>query len=216
MQFPDRRDLVRAAGYGVPEIHRASHSYRGRPTILVEDALRPAIPVEARRHEREVHLIRLPLPDEALLALGEQEIEVSVTLSFFIEPNEANRSRYAGAMLRWDIQREAENEDAFHRRINKLQRHPGYSDEARAYPWEIGPDVRSRGSVQSDRCRTTAAWLAGGKTVAVFPVLGWWDGHSKRTDAVVPYSLAITLDAGTADIDLYAAIETAIAVRIEV
>ena len=215
-QFPDRRDLLRAAGYGVPDYARASYSRQARPTVIVEDILRPALIGEDGRTTREVHVLSLPLPSESLLNLGEHEVELSVTLSFFVEPNEANRRHYAGAMLRWDLQRPAEREEDFRQRVNRLERGAGFESTAEPYPWEIGPDTRSRGSVQSDRCRVAAASLAGEKLVSVSPVIGWWDGRAQRADAYVPYSLVITIDAGDADIDLYAEIEAEITVPVEI
>jgi Subtilase family len=214
-QFPDRSDLLRAAGYGEPDVQRAAHSWRTRPTLLMEAELRPAYD-EGGRVARDVHLVSLPLPEEALLELGEHEVELSVTLSYFIEPNEANRVNYSGAMLRWDVQRPTEDADVFRQRVNRLERPDGFEATAEAYAWEIGPDRRSRGSVQSDRCTTTAASLAGGKMIAVFPVLGWWEGRRVRIGESMRYGLVVTIDAGDADIDLYAEIEAAIPVEIDV
>ena len=213
-QFSDRRDLVRAAGYGVPNVSKASYSLRARPTLIVEDELRPSVVDERNRRRREHHLVRLPLPSEALLELGEHEVELSATLSYFVEPNEANRANYAGTTLRWDLQRPGEDEVSFGQRINRLERGDDYQERGVAYPWEIGPDSRGRGSVQSDRCRVTAASLAGDKLIAVFPVLGWWEGKRQRLDATAPYSLVITIDAGDAPIDLYAMIEAEVSVQI--
>jgi subtilisin family serine protease len=215
-QFPDQRELLRAAGYGVPSRDLASYSFRTRPTLLVEDQLRPATPTGDGRVEREVHFIRLPLPSASLVALGEQEVELCVTLSFFVEPNEANRRHYAGAMLRWDVQRPTESAEDFRRRVNRLERAPGFEASTDPYPWDIGIDTRSRGSVQSDRCRLPAALLAGEKMIAVYPAIGWWDGRPQREDAAVPYSLVVSIDAGNADIDLYAEIEAAIEVPVEI
>jgi hypothetical protein len=61
-----------------------------------------------------------------------------------------------------------------------------------------------------------AALLAGDRRIAVFPVLGWWNGREQRENAAVPYSLVVSIDAGDADIDLYAEIEAAITVPIDV
>ena len=60
-----------------------------------------------------------------------------------------------------------------------------------------------------------AGTASGERHVAVYPTLGWWEGREERKDAAVPYSLVVSIDAGDADIDLYAEIEAAIAVPIE-
>lgn len=213
-QFPDRRVRIAAVGYGTPDIDIASFSTRSRPTVVVEDELRPG-GFDAEGHRvREHHLIQLPLPSDELLALGEHEVELSVTLSYFVEPNESSRTNYAGANLRWDIQRQGESEEAFRQRINRLARGDDYVQEGVQYPWEIGPELRGRGSVQSDRCRLPAAALAGERVLAVFPALGWWEARRDRDEAAVPYGLVVTIDAGDAAIDLYALIEARIAVEV--
>lgn len=213
-QFHDRRDLIAAVGYGTPNVYSASFSGRSRPTLIVEGELRPGVSDAEGHRIREHHLVGLPLPTEELLALGEHEVELSVTLSYFAEPNESSRANYAGANLRWDIQRQGELEEAFRQRINRLARGDDYSEQGVPYPWEIGPELRGRGSVQSDRCRLTAAALAGGRLLAVSPSLGWWEGRRDRAEAAVRYGLAITIDAGSAPIDLYALIEAQIEVEL--
>jgi hypothetical protein len=213
-QFPDRRVRVAAVGYGTPDVDDAAFSEQSRPTIVVEDELRPGVLDAEGRRVREHHLIQLPLPSDELLALGEHEVELSVTLSYFLEPNEASRTSYAGTNLRWDIQRQGESEEAFRQRINRLARGDAYVQEGVQYPWEIGPELRGRGSVQSDRCRLPAAALAGDRLLAVFPTLGWWEGRRDRAEAAVAYGLVVTIDAGDAPIDLYALIEAQIAVEV--
>jgi hypothetical protein len=213
-QFPNTSDLLRVAGYGVADPERAAFSRRTRPTVIVEDVLRPSV-MQNQKVVREVHMVQLPLPSEALLELGDHEIELSVTLSYFLEPNETRRTQYAGASLRWDVQRVTETPDDFRRRVNRIDRPKGFKATASAYPWEIGPDTRSRGSVQSDRCRVTAAELAGNKMIAVFPTLGWWEDRKERADAEVPYGLAVSIDAGDANVDLYAAIQAELAIVVD-
>jgi hypothetical protein len=213
-QFPNGRDLLRAVGYGVPRQEVAAYSGRTRPTLIVEDVLYPGRRDEEGSLIRPVHFYQLPLPSEELLALGDREVELAVTLSFFIEPNESSRRSYAGAMLRWDMQGAIEDREQFRQRINWLERPAEYERATSSYPWEIGIDTRSRGSVQSDRCRTSAAELAGHRLVAVYPTLGWWDRRSDRTDRPMRYGLIVSVDAGSADIDLYALVEAEIAVAV--
>jgi hypothetical protein len=184
--------------------------------LIAEDSLRPGRVDEGGGTGRDVLFYQLPLPSSELLVFGGAPVTLAVTLSYFIEPNEANYRRYAGAGLRWDMQGEVEDEIMFRRRINKLERPSGYTSHTSSYGWEIGPDTRSRGSVQSDWCTTTAASLAGDRLLAVFPTLGWWEGREQRAGAVIPFSLVVTIDAGQADVDLYSLIEAAIAIPIDV
>jgi hypothetical protein len=215
-QMPSKVDRLRSFGYGRPDPVAASWSARRRPTLIVEDRLRPGKDVAGGQTGRDVLFYQLPLPSAELLALGETPVDLTVTLSYFLEPNEANRRKYAGAGLRWDMQGQVEDEITFRRRINKLDRPVGYKSDTSSYPWEIGPDTRSRGSVQADRCRITAASLAGNRVIAVFPTLGWWEGRAERISGEIPFALVVTVDAGEANIDLYSLIEAAISVPVTV
>ena len=202
-QLADAQDLRRAFGYGAPWFDRATFSTSQRTTLILESELRPERPLG---NGRELHFVELPLPDKVLEALGNTMIEISVTLSFFAEPNENNLRRYQGAGLRWGLQRPMETQSHFRERINKLERSEDYAGAVEDLPWEIGSQARSRGTVQSDRARVTAEELRGSRAVAVWPVGGWWRGRPDREDAAVAYSLIVTLDAGDADVDVYTAV----------
>ena len=211
-QFRDRRDLMRAAGYGVPDADRARASTRSRPTLVLEERLQLPATSSGRP---EIHYVPLPLPTEELEALGAHEVELSVCLAFTIEPNDADARVYPGALLRWDLQRPLETREAFRERVNDVERPDDFDDPGGSYPWEIGPQARGRGSVQADRCRVTASELAGDRAVAIWPVLGWWRGRKERRGSEVPYSLVVTIDAGDADVDLYTPIEVALTVPVD-
>lgn len=215
-QHADRKERLRAVGYGQPNAAIALMSARERPTLILEGRIRPERQVGGAT--RGMDLVRLPLPDAELLALGGHSVELSVTLSYFGEPNEARRTRYVGANLAWDLQRRGESADEFVRRVNDFGRPAGQRrpPAANAWPWEIGPEARSRGTVQSDRFVIDAAALAGDKHIAVWPIRGWWaDQPQRRSDSEIAYSLVVTIDAGDADIDLYALISVMLQVEVE-
>jgi hypothetical protein len=215
-QHPDRRERLRAVGYGQPQREIALASTQQRPTLILENSIAPEQPFASAA--RAMHLISLPLPSDELLALGDHPVELAVTLSYFGEPNEARRVRYTGASLAWDLQRRGEDDDQFVRRVNDIDRPKGQNRPKPADPWtmEIGPEARSRGTVQADRLRTDAASLAGDKHIAVWPIRGWWADHPKtRADSAVTYSLVVTIDAGDAEIDLHALIEARIAISVD-
>jgi hypothetical protein len=215
-QHSDRKERLRAVGYGQPQRDIALASTRERPTLILEGHIAPEQPVGAAN--RGMHLVRLPLPDAELLALGDQPVELAVTLSYFGEPNESRRVRYLGANLSWDFQRRGESADEFVRRVNDHGRPAGQARPvpADAWPWEVGPESRGRGTVQADRLRTDAASLAGDKHIAIWPTKGWWADHARtRGDARIAYSLVVTIDAGEADIDLYNLISTRIEIPVD-
>jgi hypothetical protein len=215
-QHPDRRERLRAVGYGEPQREVAVESTSQRPTLILETSIAPEVPTGTAA--RGMHVARLPLPDQELLALGDHQVEVAITLSYFGEPNEARRSRYFGATLAWDLQRRGEAEEEFLRRVSDAWRPKGTPrpKAADTWPWEIGPEARSRGTVQSDRMRTDAASLSGQKLIAIWPTQGWWADHPKtHAESRISYSLVATIDAGAADVDLYALVASQLAVQVD-
>jgi hypothetical protein len=79
--------LLRCFGFGVPNLERAIWSAGNALTLVVQDELRPF----ERDKSNEMRLHTLPWPKQALLDLGDIEVELRVTLSYFIEPNPARR-----------------------------------------------------------------------------------------------------------------------------
>lgn len=220
-QFPDRRDLRRAVGYGTPSLERARFSENARPTVIFEGRIHPLRWLKVageNKRGREMHFHDLPMPTQALEALGEDPLQLSVTLSYFAQPNETRGVRYMSAGLRWEMQRPLESPSDFRKRINKLERSEGeeFSSEAEKIPWDLGRDARGRGTVQSDRARLSPSQLIGSRGIAVWPVQGWWHDRKIDGDPALRYSLVITIDAGEQEVDLYTPILNEISIRTEV
>jgi hypothetical protein len=212
-QLPDRTERLRCAGYGVPRPERAFASTSSRATLVHEGRMAP---YSAEGKLDALHLLRLPFPHDELLALGDAPVSLAVTLSYFVEPHETRTTRYAGAWLQWDLQRQSESDADFLARINERDRDPeAPPDPSERWKWEIGTQARRRGSVQGDRLEIEAAALAGDLFVGVFPAGGWWKDHMKdRAGREIPYAMVITIDAGDADIDLYSLIKARIPVDV--
>jgi hypothetical protein len=221
-QFPNSRDLYRAVGYGTPSADSARWSERDRPTVIFEGKIHPLrkLPLTAGEKKgkkgREMHFHKLPLPDQELEALADSELELTVTLSYFAQPNETRGVRYLSAQLRWEMQRPFESEPDFRKRINKLERAEGekFKSGAERIKWDIGGDLRNRGTVQSDRTRVPATDLVGSPAIAVWPVGGWWTDRKLKGDPALHYSLIVTLDAGGSEVDLYTPIENKVTVLV--
>jgi hypothetical protein len=212
-QLPDKTERLRCAGYGVPRPERAFASTSSRATLIHEGRMAP---YSTEGKLDALHLLRLPLPHDELLALGAAPVSLAVTLSYFVEPHETRSTRYAGAWLQWDLQRQSESNVDFLARINDRDRDPEVPpDETERWRWDIGPRARQRGSVQGDRMEVEAAALAGDLFVGVFPSGGWWGDHLRvRRGRELSYSMVITIDAGDAAIDLYSLIEARIPVDV--
>jgi hypothetical protein len=193
----------------------------------------------------QLHLYKLPWPIHALEALGEKRIELKVTLSYFIEPNPGQiapktPARYRSHGLRFDIQNPLESEGEFLARINTLANaeeeagtisvveSPDESAidietdgiaKATDNRWRFGTNSRSSGAAGSLHCDVwtgPSAELAARRTLAVYPVSGWWKTRApkKRYNSQARYAIIMTLKSLDEDVDLHAEIDAAITLRI--
>lgn len=166
----------------------------------------------------------LPWPVEVLQGLGETPVEMRVTLSYFIEPNPARRGwkakhRYASHGLRFDVKTPLESLDEFRQRINKAARDEEYerSSSSDSPRWFLGPDIRSLGSLHSDRWTGTAVELADRGFIAVYPVIGWWrERHQlEKWNKHARYSLVVTIRTPETEVDVYTPVANMIATEID-
>ncbi|RME29293.1 MAG: hypothetical protein D6798_00375 [Deltaproteobacteria bacterium] len=223
------RTLVRRFGWGQPDFGRASASAQNALTLVAQRSLRPFHDTaESGRapqvKTRDWHLFNLPWPRTALLDLGEVEVELRVTLSFFVEPNpgrrgQMNRHRYQSCALRFAMQRSDEGLDEFRARVSKNEQNeeaglPSFSERG----WLLGPGGRDRGSILSDIWTGTAAELALRDHLAIYPVGGWWRHNirERRWDDSVRYALVLSIHAPEADVDIYTPVATEVGISIEV
>ncbi len=215
----DYLQLVRHCGFGVPDINRALWSVSNSLTMVIESDLYPFKKEKSSTQLRDMNLHRLPWPLDELENLGEAEVEMRVTLSYFIEPNPSTRGirskyRYESHGLRFDVKRPYESEDDFRGRVNSLALsadvgNPRSGDDTR---WLIGPQNRHKGSLHSDIWQGTAAELASRGVLAVFPTTGWWKTRASlaRFNKKARYALIISIHTPETSVDLYAAVENKI------
>lgn len=218
--------LLRYCGYGVPDLERACWSANNQLTLIAQDELQPYRKDGSTYKTKDIAIHTLPWPIDVLKDLHEEEVELRVTLSYFIEPNPGRRGwkgryRYASHALRFDVKTPIETTAEFRQRVRSAE--PEEDDNSQehasdAADWEIGPQLRHRGSVHSDRWRGTAAQLAERNMIAVFPVVGWWRErhHLGRWNHAARYSLIVTLKTPTEEIDIYTPVATQIGLQIEI
>jgi hypothetical protein len=177
----ERGALIRRFGYGVPRLDRAISSSFNDATIVAEEHLRPFKLVGSQVKTQHMNLHRLPWPREELEKIAETEVQLRLTLSYFVEPNPGERGwqrrhRYPSHSLRFVLKRSHESDTAFRARINKavvleeedLIAPPETSDDR----WFLGR-IRDVGSIHSDIWSGTAAELVRRNALAVYPVGGW-------------------------------------------
>lgn len=212
----DYETLVRHCGFGVPNLERALWSASNSLTLVALEVIRP---FQKQPHKapsmREMHLHRLPWPVEELQNLGETQVKMRVTLSYFIEPNPSargvrSRYRYESHGLRFDVKRPYESDAHFLARINEAakQTEEGIPVQGNDPHWTLGPQKRHRGSIHSDAWTGTAAELASRGAIGVFPVTGWWKTRpaQRRYDSQARYCLLVSITAPEVDVDLYNAV----------
>jgi hypothetical protein len=218
--------LLHRYGYGVPQLSRALHSAKDALTLIAQDRIQPYGKEKSSMKWRHLHLFSLPWPRDALLDLGEQEVELRVTLSYFIEPNPGRmgwrqRHRYASARLRFDVKRPTESVADFEKRLNQAalddeETKPEPSGDA--HKWSLGSRIIERGSLHSDCFTSTGAELAECDVVGVYPVSGWWKDQPKRArpDASVPYALIISIETAATEVDLWTPVQQMVEAKVPV
>lgn len=207
------RPLLRACGYGVPDLERALYCASNTLTLIAEAEIRPFKPFENRIVTNEMHLYELPWPVEVLQNLGETPVEMRVTLSYFIEPGPGEigwkeRYLYASHALRFNLNSPTESKEEFIRRINLAARDENNGKPDTKSPsdkWILGSDLRNKGSIHSDIWQGTAADLSESNLIAISPVTGWWKErkHLNRYNSKTRYSLIVSIFTPEQDIDIY-------------
>jgi hypothetical protein len=119
-----RLAMLRRYGWGVPDLTRALLSAANDATLMVEDALLPFRKDGSQIKTRDLNLHRLPWPRAELAAMGDLDVELRITLAYYIEPNPGERGwtrrhRYASHNLRFAVKRSLETLAMFRQRINK-------------------------------------------------------------------------------------------------
>jgi len=227
-RFPgDKKNVIRRRlrcyGYGTPDLQRALNSAENAVTLIYEGELQPFHKDGSDVKTHEMHTHELPWPVEVLEELGEAEVTMRVTLSYFIEPSPnrigwGTNHRYLSHGLRFDVIRPTEGLTGFAQRISRSEwddpkKRPTSAKDTRN--WTIGEDGRTNGSLHSDWWTGTAAELARCGRIAVYPVTGWWKErhHLGRYKQKARYSLIVSIESKNTTVDLYTPIATAATVQ---
>jgi hypothetical protein len=219
----ERGALLRRFGYGVPNLDRAAMSSLNDATVVAEEHLRPLQLVGSQVKTKDMNLHDLPWPREELERIGTTEVQLRVTLSYFVEPNPGERGwqgryRYPSHSLRFALMRRNESAAVFRARINKAV---VLEEEDRIIPPDAGEDnwvlgrIRDVGSVHSDIWNGPAAELLRRNVLAVYPIGGWWKEKPQleRYNMDVRYTLCISLRALSAQ-DIYTPLAISLGVPI--
>lgn len=214
---------VRCVGFGVPNLEKAIWSLDNSLSLIIEDRLQPFEKIKNKGIvTRDMHLHDLPWPKEALEQLGETEVEMTVTLSYFVEPNPSSRIvtgkySYQSHGLRFDVKRSLESTDDFRKRINRQARdeEEGTKNAPSDPDWLLGTQFRHKGSIHKDVWYGKAADLAERGQIAVYPAMGWWRTRTQleRYNKSARYSLIITISVPETEVDIYTEVSNKVEVK---
>lgn len=220
------RQLLRYCGYGVPDEDTLFWSARNELTLIAQNMIRPYTKEGSSVKTRDINLHTLPWPTKVLRDLPpETQVEMKVTLSYFIEPNPGSRGwvnkfGYASHGLRFDVRRPLESITEFKQRLNQKARDEEniYSGAKPDIGWQLGENLRSLGSVHSDTWTGQAAELAERGYIAVYPVLGWWKERPnlQRWGKSARYALIISIKTPSIETDIYTSVENLINISVTV
>ncbi|MDA8564133.1 S8 family serine peptidase [Mariniblastus sp.] len=227
----DYENRLRCFGYGVPNLDRALTSIESSATLIIQGSMQPFHQVEALKDDgkpskriatKDMHVHTLPWPVRVLQDLGEVEVRMRVTLSFFIEPSPGRRGwtrkhRYQSHGLLFEVKRPTETTSDLLKRVSDAARdeNEDISFGSDTRNWLFGDRLRRKGSIHSDVWTGTAAELAASEAIAIYPVTGWWKErhHLGRWNRQARYSLIVTLETDAEDVDLYTPIANEIAIE---
>lgn len=219
-----RRLLLKRYGWGIPDEQSVLTSSTNAVTMVVQDHFLPFTGNDYRMRNFRLH--QLPWPSAVLADLGAADVDLRVTLSYFIEPSAARRGwrrRYAYAShgLRFELRAPNEGTPDFVRRVN---REATVEEEGDTPPasgsdnWAVGPNQRNQGSLHQDIWSGYGAQLAGtGGVLAVHAVGGWWKNNRRkdRIDLPVRYALIVSLRTRAEDVDIYTPVAAELSIPTE-
>jgi hypothetical protein len=211
----DYTNLIRACGYGVPNLERAMFCASNSLTLIAQDEIQPFDKNKSgQTTTKDMNLYNLPWPIEILRDLGETPIEMRITLSYFVEPGPGevgwdDRYRYPSHVLRFKLNSPNEERTEFVKRINKFAREVDEKPDTEGRKdWIIGDNQRNLGSIHSDIWKGKAVDLANSNLVAVYPATGWWRSrsHLNRWNKKCRYSLLVSIHTPKITNDIYVAV----------
>lgn len=205
-------------GWGVPDEQFARRSGSDLLTFVIQDEMLPFRLEGTAARMGDIAYYELPWPETVLSDLGSTNVELRVTLSYFVEPDmravsAGNVGRYASHRFGFDLKgADDDHVDAVRRQNRAL-------DTIRSYPpskrteaeWALGSVLRERGSIHHDRWSGPAENLARQNGIKIFPRGGWWaDQKGVYLETPARYSLVMSIHAPAARQDIYQAMQARI------
>ncbi|MCI5090843.1 S8 family peptidase [Phaeodactylibacter sp.] len=219
------RNLIRACGYGVPNLNKAIYCTNNNLVLIAQESLQPFNKERGSYKTKDMHFYELPWPKEVLLNMGDTPVKLKVTLSYFIEPGPGevgwkDKYRYRSHGLKFDVNSETESKKDFIKRINKAARDENEDLDTTndSQRWAIGSQSRHLGSVHSDFIEKSAVEIASCNFIGVYPAVGWWKQrhHLGKWNKSTRYSLIVSLETPAQEVDLYSPVAVSLEIPIQI
>ncbi len=214
----NKKALLHSCGYGVPDESKAIASRDSYVTFIAEDTIQPFVKGAGALKFGHMNLYELPWPKETLIQMGEIDVTLKITLSYYICPSPGTRGKlkkytYQSLRLNFDVNGSTEDLETFERRIKRQRDKQEMRDNDLSKRWTIGIQTRNQGSIISDRIeKTTAAQIASCNKIAIYPSSGWFNNYFDKENIQVKYSLVVSLE--TPEQDIFDEIATQVGIAI--
>lgn len=214
----DIHNLLHTCGYGVPMEKKAIVSEDCYATFISEQTMIPLARATSGKYKlNAMHLFDLPWPKEILESMGDEEVKMRITLSYYIQPapgskTRHNKYRYPSLRLRFEVNKPTEDEAQFIRRVSHVEMEGVEASKNDTARWEIGIQERNNGCIISDYIIASAIDIASCNRIAVFPASGWWNSRKYTEDKIIKYSLIVSLE--TEETNIYNSIAQMVDIEI--
>lgn len=228
----DKHKLLRIVGYGIPNFEKAIECKSNYLTFISEEVIVP-YKLDETIKTNQIHYYEFPWPSDILANLGDVNVTLRITLSYYIEPNPADKGystkySYQSCALKFLLIDPTEDFDNFKIRTNKInidnlkeqlgveKLTDGDYDKKQEKRWYLGSDTVFKGSIHSNYWNGSAAEIASCNKLAIFPLAsGWWKQLKKQNkyDSQLRYSLIVSIETPENTTDIYTPIATQVAVE---
>ena len=214
----NKNNLLHTCGYGVPNKDKAIASDDSYATFIAEEVINPlAEAKDGTCKLNAMHVYELPWPKEILEHMGDTEVTLKVTLSYYIEPapgskTKMNKYRYPSMRLSFDVNNPTENKEQFISRVSHISQEGVEKVKNGSSRWGLGSNFRKHGCLISDYIKASAADIASCNMIAIYPVTGWWKYRRFSEDRKIKYSLVVSIE--TPGVDIYNSIAQQVEIEI--
>lgn len=210
-----RPKIVRAIGYGVPDLSRATENTETRITLITEGNYG----IKAT----EGFIFGIPIPEELRRQGDAYRIRIDVTLSYVAEPRRTRKSRrgYLGVWLDWKASKKRESFETFRTRALKDMDGGDGVDDGN-FQWTLGNKKekdgqtdgvsRRNGTVQKDWVFANSYELPDVFGIVVRGHKGW---DRQDPEALAHFALVVSFEAIGADVKIYQYIKVEIEAEIQ-